>query len=64
MKIKVPKSEVVAVMKQLREMGYSNEQLAVALNKTGQSIWRWQSLSSQGVPDKANYEILKRLTVK
>ena len=51
-------------MKQLREMGYSNEMLAVALNKTGQSIWRWSSMASKATPDKANYEVLKRLTVK
>ena len=51
-------------MKQLREMGYSNEKLAVMLDKTSQSIWRWSSLASKGTPDKSNYEVLKRLTVK
>jgi hypothetical protein len=64
MKIKVPKTEVVKVMAELRVKGYSNEQLAVMLGKTGQSIWRWSSMASQAVPDKSNYEVLKRLTVK
>jgi hypothetical protein len=64
LKFKIPKSEVIAVMKQLREMGYSNEKLAVMLDKTSQSIWRWSSLANKGTPDKANYELLKRLTVK
>ncbi len=61
---KIPKSEVIKVIAQLREMGYSHEHLAVALNKTSQSIWRWSSLQSKATPDKANYEVLKRMTVK
>jgi flavoprotein len=63
MKIKVPKEEVVKVMVELRAK-YSNEELAVMLSKTTQSIWRWQNPLNSSVPDKANYEVLKRLTVK
>jgi hypothetical protein len=64
LKIKVPKEEVVKVMVELRAKGYSNEKLAVMLDKTCQSIWRWQNPLNNSVPDKANYEVLKRLTVK
>ena len=61
---KIPKSEVVAVMKQLKEMGYSHEKLAVMLERTSQTIWRWQSAMTKSVPCKSDYEVLKRLTVK
>ena len=63
MKTKIPKSEVVAVMRQLREKGWSNEELAIKLGKTSQTIWRFQSLTSKGIPCLSDYRELKALTV-
>lgn len=60
---KIPKEEVVRVMKQLKEMGYSNKELAIKLGKTTQSIWRYQSLVSNGIPCLSDYQVLKALTV-
>jgi flavoprotein len=62
LKTKIPKSEVVKVMAELKKK-YSNEELAVMISKTTQSIWRWSSPINKSVPDLANYELLKRLTV-
>ncbi|MCK9370577.1 hypothetical protein M0R04_11765 [Candidatus Dojkabacteria bacterium] len=61
---KIPKAEVVKVMAELKAKGYSNEKLAVMLDKTSMSIWRWGNPLNKVVPDKSNYEVLKRLTVK
>lgn len=51
-------------MAELKAKGYSNEKLAVMLDKTSMSIWRWGNPLNKVVPDKSNYEVLKRLTVK
>lgn len=61
---KIPKEEIVKVMAELRVKGYSNEKLAVMLDRTSQTIWRWQSPITKSVPCKSDYEVLKRLTVK
>ena len=62
--MKVIKSEVVEVMKQLKARGYGHEELAVALGKKTQTIWAWSSnapIAIKRIPDKANFTILKRL---
>ena len=61
---RIPKAEVVAVMKQLREKGYRLEELAVALNRSNQTIWSWSSQATERVPSKSDYEVLKRMTVE
>ena len=61
---KIPKEEVVKVIAELRAKGYSHEELAVMLDKTSMSIWRWANPLNRATPDKSNYEVLKRLTVK
>lgn len=63
MKVKIPKSEVVAVMKQLREKGYKLEELAVALERSNQTLWAWSSEATNRIPSKSDYEVLKRMTV-
>ena len=60
---KIPKNEVVAVMKQLREKGYRLEELAVAINRSSQSLWAWSSMATERVPSKSDYDVLKRMTV-
>jgi hypothetical protein len=63
---KVVKEEAVRLLAELRNKGYSNEELAVMLGRTAQTIWAWGSVSAQGkerVPPKSDYEVLKRLTV-
>ena len=61
---KIVKEEIVRVILELKKMGYSEEELAVALNKTQQTIWAWGSFATKRVPCKSDYEVLKRMTVK
>lgn len=60
---KIPKEEVVKVITELKVKGYRNEDLAVALGRSCQSIWAWSSIESNRIPSKSDYEVLKRMTV-
>lgn len=62
---KIPKDEIVKVIAELRDKGYSLEELAVMLGRTQQTLWAYSSLAKPDrVPSKSDYEVLKRLTVK
>lgn len=61
---KIPKNEIVNVIAELKAKGYSLEELAVMLGRTQQTLWAWSSISTNRVPAKGDYELLKRLTVK
>ena len=64
---KILKSEVIELMKQLREKNYTNEQLAVMLKRTTQTIYAWGSKTKAmetRVPCLAEFEALKRLLEK
>ena len=60
---KIPKEEVVKVMAELRAKGWSNEELAIKLGKTSQTIWRFSSILNRGTPCLSDYRELKALTV-
>lgn len=61
---KVIKEDVVKVMAELKEKGYSQEEIAVMLGRTQQTIWAYGSGATDRVPCKSDYEVLKRLAVK
>lgn len=65
--MKPTKQEVIALIKALKDKGYSHEQLAVMLERTQQTIWRWSSNSLQqinSIPSKSDWEVLKHLLNK
>ena len=59
--IKIGKQDVINLIAELKLHGLSYEELAVALNKTHQTIWAWSSLSTKRVPCKSDFLVLKRL---
>ena len=61
---RIEKAEVIALMKALKEKGYSSEELAVMLQKTTQSIWAWRSNTTKRVPCKSDWDVLNHLLVK
>ena len=61
---KVTKKEVIALMAKLRAKGYKREQLAVALDRSVQTIWAWSSdneLQADRMPCKTEYDFLNNL---
>jgi len=61
---RIEKIEVIALMKALREKGYTQEELGVALGRTTQSIWAWGSNTTKRVPAKSDWEVLNHLLKK
>ena len=64
---RVTKKEAVHLIARLKDDGWTNEELAVELGKTGQTIWAWGSeaeIVAGRIPDKSDYEALYRLLKK
>ena len=59
---KVKKEDVIILMAQLRQKGYSQEELAVKLGRTQQTIWAWGSkVKPDRVPCISEFEALQGL---
>ena len=59
---KILKEDVIKLMAELKVKGYKNEELAVMLNRSAQTIWCWSSdAMPHRIPSKSDYEVLKRL---
>ena len=62
---KIEKSEIVKLLADLKEKGYTQPELAVMLNRSTQTIWCWSSGAMPNrIPAKSDYNVLKRLLVK
>lgn len=62
---KVTKEEAIKLLQDLKAKGYSQEELAVMLGVTQQTIWCWSSKTMPNrVPRKGDYELLKRVLEK
>ncbi len=62
--VKPKKSEVVKLMAELKAKGFSNEELAVGLSRSSQTIWSWGRLDNKRVPCLSDLNVLKRLLAK
>ena len=59
---KIKKEEIVKLIVDLKVKGYKNEDLAVMLARSVQTVWCWSSPTMpKRVPAKSDYEVLKRL---
>ena len=62
---KIKKEDVVALMAELKKKNFSNEDLAVMLGRSGQTIWSWSSMSMpKRIPCKSEFEALRHLLAK
>ena len=62
---KIKKEDVIKLMADLRVKGYTQEELGVALGRSGQTIWCWSSPTMpKRVPCKSDYEVLNHLLKK
>ena len=61
--LKPKKREVIKLMADLKAK-YSNEELAVMLSRSAQTIWSWGRLDNKRVPGLSDFNVLKRLLVK
>ena len=60
--VRILKSEVIKLMADLKERGFTNEELAVMLNRSSQTVWCWSAETQPNrIPCKSDYEVLKRL---
>ena len=60
---KILKSEVVKLMSALKAK-FSNEELAVMIDRSSQTLWSWGQEKNKRVPCKSDYEVLRRLAAK
>ena len=58
--LKPKKSEVVKLMAELKAK-FSNEELAVGLSRSSQTIWSWGRLDNKRIPCLSDLNVLKRL---
>ena len=60
---RIDKSEVLKLMADLKEK-YTNEEIAVMLERSSQTVWTWSSPTNTRIPCRSDYEVMKRLLVK
>jgi len=58
---KIEKKEVIKLMADLKAKGFSNEELAVMLSRSSQTIWSWGQKENKRVPCKSDFGVLKHL---
>lgn len=61
MKYEIKAEEVARVIKELLEV-YSPEEIAVEVERTGQTIWRW--VSGRSIPSKGDFRLLENMAKK
>ncbi len=61
---RVKKEDVIKLMAGLKAKGFSNEELAVGLSRSSQTIWSWGRLDNKRVPCLSDLNVLKRLLAK
>ena len=61
----IKKADVIKLIADLRAKGFTQEELGVALGRSGQTIWCWSSdTMPKRVPCKRDYEVLIHLLEK
>ena len=60
---RIKKEEVIRLMTTLKAK-FSNEELAVMLDKSSQTLWSWGQEKNKRVPCKSDWEVLKHLLAK
>ena len=58
---RIEKAEVIKLMAELKAKGFSNEELAVMLSRSSQTIWSWNNPDNKRVPCLSDLNVLKRL---
>ncbi len=58
--VKIKKEEIVKLMLELKKK-YSNEELAVMLSRSGQTIWSWGQNTNKRIPCLSDFNVLKHL---
>ncbi len=64
---KILKADIVALMAELKKKNFTNEDIAVMLKRTTQTIYAWGSKTEamkSRIPCLAEYQVLKRLLKK
>ncbi len=57
---RIEKTEVIKLMMELKKK-YSNEELAIMLSRSAQTIWGWSNSTNKRVPCLSDLNVLKRL---